>query len=66
MKSTNFKTESAPAVAIGSKISFYDPAHGKRRTGIVQEISQDGSKSKISITGKQTKRWIKTTDLTKE
>ena len=63
MKSTNFKTENAPAVAIGSKISFYDPAHGKRRYGMVLTISEDGTQAKISVAWQQSTRWVKITDL---
>lgn len=45
---------------IGDNVSWMDRTYFRIRKGIVQRISNDGSKALVSVTGKFSKAWIKT------
>ena len=48
---------------IGDNVIWKDRTFFVKRKGIVQKISNDGSKSLVSVTGKFSKEWIKTEHL---
>lgn len=43
---------------IGDKVTWYDYVYGIRRSGIVQEISADKKRIRVSVAGKHSKPWL--------